>query len=170
MEALARLGPVPAFALVVGGLGLAGLAGAVIDDRLSYSAMNSIAAMVYLGWPYLIGMTVTKRAEGWHVARTMASLSMVYVLAFHVLAGIFPIEDLRGQAPIQWGVFLIAWLLAMAGTFDLLWFGASALVAVEEGKRIRLDHCIGTLLQFLFLPIGILFLQGRVKSLLAITR
>ena len=167
MERVARLGPVPAFAVVIGGLALAGFFGARVGDRLSYSVMNSIAAVVYLGWPYMIGMTVGKRVEGRHSARVKASLSILYVLAFHVLAGAVLLEGLETLPNVQRTFFLFGWLLAIVGTFYLLWFGASALVTAEGGEQVRLDQCVGTLVQFLFLPIGVLFLQRRVQALLA---
>jgi len=166
MERVINLDAFPAFLIVVGGLLLAGLLGVLVPDRFSLAVTNATAAVVYLGWPLLVGMAAEKRA-GRRGGRTraVASICFPYVVGFHVVAGILLMDGIDHLAKSTWITFLVFWTFAVAATLYLLWFGARTLVATEEKRSVRLDQYLGTLFEFLVLPIGVLFLQKRVRAL-----
>lgn len=169
MEHVITLRAFPAFLVVIGGLVLAGLLGALVPDRLSLGVMNAAAAAVYLGWPFLVGMAAENRVgRGGSAVRAIASISFPYVVIFHVGAGILLMDGIDRLASATWVVFLVFWVLAVVATFYLLWFGARALVAAEERRPVRLDQYLGTFLEFLLLPVGVLFLQKRVRALFSL--
>jgi hypothetical protein len=90
------------------------------------------------------------------------------VVIFHVVAGILLMDGLDRLTDSTWSAFLLFWVLAVAATFYLLWFGANTLVAAEQNCPVRLDQYLGTFLEFLLLPIGVLFLQRRVRALYSV--
>lgn len=168
MERLIGLKPIPGFLVVVGGLVLAGLLGSLVPERFSLSVMNATAAVVYLGWPFLIGIAAEKRVGRRRGrASAIASISFPYLVVFHVVAGVLLADGIDQLAGPTWAAFLGFWMVAVVATFYLLWFGARTLVAAEERRPVRLDQYLGTLLELLVLPIGVLFLQKRVRALLS---
>lgn len=168
MERVIGLKPVPGFLVVVAGLLIAGLLGALVPERFSLGVMNATAAIVYLGWPFLVGTAAEKRAGRRRGrASALALISFPYVVLFHVVAGVLLMDGIDQLTGPTWAAFLGFWVLAVVATFYLLWFGARTLVAAEERRPVRFGQYLGTLLEFLLLPIGVLFLQNRVRALLS---
>lgn len=168
MEWVIRLKSFPAFVVVVGSLVVAGLLGALVPYRFGVGVMNATAAVVYLGWPFLVGIAAESRAGlGSTRARVVASICLAYVVIFHIIAGIVLLDGIHRLAKPTLAVFLVFWMLAVMATFYLPWFGARTLVVAEERRPVRFDQYLGTLFEFLILPIGVLFLQKRVRALFA---
>ena len=57
-------------------------------------------------------------------------------------------------------------LLAVYGMLYVLYFVSKSLVVAEEKQILRFDRYLGTLFLFWFFPIGIWFVQPRVRKIL----
>ena len=162
-----------AFLLVGGALAttilLAGLARLSISEDpargYAWSVTGAIFALVYLGWPLFSGIAVERRTglRGSR-ARVIAFIAYPHVIALYLL--FVPLTREFHANPIYM-TFMVCWLFSgMVATIYILRFGAMTLVAAERGQPVRIDHYLGTFLLFYVLPIGVLFLQRRLRKLL----
>lgn len=164
MLRIADLRPVAAWVVVIAVLLIAGLLGAVVDSRFSLSVMTTTASLVYLGWPFAVGMTLTTGLADWKRSRLLSSVAVPYLLLFHAIGGFLVTAGNRPWSAHEGWLLTVAWLVALAATAQVIWFGASALVAAENGSRVPPNRCFGTALEFLLLPLGVPFLQRRLRA------
>ncbi len=173
---VARLHPLLALLVLIGGIVLgriAGIAAAMLiePDAFAPASMLSIAvgtvvmAVLFIGYPVAIGVHVLRTrgpVTGVRPARMAVSL-LVMLPAFVIAMAFFASPGPHGTgSAIAVNVAILAWL---AGAFYILWTAARGLVHAEDGRAVALNRVIGTFFMFYFLPLGIYFLQRRVRRL-----
>lgn len=175
-DRLARLHPLLALVAFFGVVAVAEVAGFSAAEffeptgfhprSLIYVTVTTAVGMLYyLGYPVAVGIHVLK-ARGpvtqvipARVTTAVLVMPVAYTVgmvntAWHVPSG-------SGSGIIMGGV-VFAWL---AGALYILWTAARGLVQAEEGRVVAFNRMIGTFLMFYFLPLGIYFLQRRVRCL-----
>lgn len=90
---------------------------------------------------------------------TLFTISLMYFFVYNLLI------DLSSFEPTSFfGIFHVVGLI---GIIYGLYFVAKSLVTLEEGKILRFDRYLGTFFLCWFFPIGIWFIQPRIKKLLS---
>ena len=122
-----------------------------------------IIVIFYLGLP-----AVTSIALKYYFGEAIRVNIYIVLSAFFVtvILNIFaePIFlAVEGEFSLVQSAAVALWVCGIFAPLYIFWVAARALVEVEEGKRVRADRCIGTFLAFLFLIIGIFFIQPRVR-------
>ena len=172
---IARLHPLLALVAVIGGIVLGRVVGIVAAWLIEPDVFAPVSALsVVVGTPvavvFVIGYPV---AVAIHVLRThgpvtrvrpmgIAAALLVMLPAFATAMVFFASPGSNGTGfAIAVTVAVFVWL---AGLFYILWTAARGLVQAERG-RTTLDRVIGTFFMFYLLPLGIYFLQRRVRRL-----
>ena len=172
---IARLHPLLALVAVIGGIVLGRVVGIVAAWLIEPDVFAPVSALsVVVGTPvavvFVIGYPV---AVAIHVLRThgpvtrvrpmgIAAALLVMLPAFATAMVFFASPGSHGTGfAIAVTVAVFVWL---AGLFYILWTAARGLVQAERG-RTTLDRVIGTFFMFYLLPLGIYFLQRRVRRL-----
>lgn len=173
---IARLHPALALLLVVGGFVLArivGIAAAMLFEPdafapasiLSVLVGTVIAIVIFIGYPVAVAVHVLRThgaVTGVRPARMAAAL-LVMLPAFVLALAFFAEPGRPGTASaITVNIAVLAWL---GGVFYILWTAARGLVQAEDGRAVAFNRVIGTFFLFWFLPLGIYFLQRRVRRL-----
>ncbi len=173
---VARLHPLLALIAMFGVIVVAETAGIVVAGfvepdvfppaSMAYIAVTTaISGVFYMGYPVAIAI---------HVLRTVGPVTQVkparlaaaalLMLAAHVTAHIMGI----GPWPDGPGFVILgsmAWLAGFASPLYIMGTAARGLVYAEEGHAVAFNRAIGTFFMFAFLPLGIYFLQRRLRRL-----
>ena len=175
MLALATLRPFWAFLLVGAGNVFAAVVGELAKSRLSDGWASGIEIGVvgffYCGWPVLIGLAIRRRIGSYdRKAGTLAAASLFSFVAIGLVAHpLLEFMDTDGQDIGAFGQVLVRFWVFIGLSSTLIYtllFGAKAVVAGEEGCPPRARDCLGTLFLLLLGPVGLLFLQNRVRRVL----
>lgn len=171
IETLLRLRPARAF-LLLNGWPVGGL---IIYVLLLPPTLYAFFVVVVLAfaplylWPAVIATGLAKRP--WRAGSVEASRIWTAGMGALVLISLpvplllgtgLDIETLEATQIMSILVFLASFCVLYA-----FWKTARALVEAEEQKRVPINRVVGTFLQFHFLPIGVIFLQRRVRAVLS---
>ena len=170
---LKNLHPFAAFLLLSCGIfsswSLAELFRPMTSEGVIVGIARAIMAFFYSGWSLLIGVTMQNRAmRNRERGRLSAFIGFLYIMTISLV--VYPIGEfvLKSQLEMRFLIEVMEFSLVVmiiAG-FYVQRFGAKMLVAAEEGRSARFFDYWGTWFLFLFLPIGVLFLQKRVRRVL----
>lgn len=171
IETLLRLRPASAFLLLNGWA----LGGAFIHVLLIPPTVYAFFLVVvflfspfYL-WPAVIATGLSKRPWGpgsieasriWTAG--LCALVLIALPVPMLLGTGLDIETLEATRIMSILVFMACFCVIYA-----FWKTARALVEAEEKKRVPINRVVGTFFQFHFLPIGVIFLQRRVRAVLS---
>ncbi len=164
---LLRLHPILAFLLLVG-LGLSVLPLMRLGP-VETTFPLAVAAVALVIFGYMVSVALGLAAllpERVRVKR----LRLLGVFAFAVVFDFFGLRILQLLAegdPLERGVLMILWLLGVAAPLYICGIASRSLVAAEQGREFSRGRCVGTFLLFYLLPIGIIFIQTRLRRLLA---
>jgi hypothetical protein len=162
LEAILRLSRVAAFAIIWAGLFLAVILQSTAGAAFELGVGAVVAAALQLLWPLTAAIVLPGRFRTPRVrVILMVNLGAILLLSL-VAPRLLPI--LQGTRSVGSSLGLIAWFYGILATLHLVACGARALVEHEEGGRVPLDRWIGTFLSFFFLPIGVLWIQPRLRS------
>ncbi|MDH3230528.1 MAG: hypothetical protein OEN55_12115 [Alphaproteobacteria bacterium] len=175
---VARLHPLLALMVIIGGLVLgriAGIAAAMLFQPDAFAPISvlsvivgaAVMAVFFIGYPVAIAIHVL-RTHGpvTQVRPARIAVSLLVILpAFLTAMAFFASPGPQGTGfAIAVNIPIFAWL---AGVFYILWTAARGLVQAEDGRAVAFNRVIGTFFMFYFLPLGIYFLQRRVRRLTA---
>ena len=79
------------------------------------------------------------------------------------------VQLLVESGPAGRGFLIVVWPFVVAAPLYVCWVAARSLVSAEEGRRLTWDRNVGTFFLFYLFPIGILFIQMRLRRLLRTT-
>lgn len=177
MSRIASIPPFLALVLVVGGFYLSDFAGFVLsqyfrpdvfppDTRMFTAAKMSIGLPILLGYPLIITSELYKtfgKITAFNRKFLLATLVCVTV-GYPIL--FFTENSISPQNP---GIELVVSpliLLTLVSALYIFWVAARALVFSEAGHRVSFNRVIGTFLMFFALPLGVFFLQHRLRRLM----
>ncbi|GAB3537406.1 hypothetical protein GCM10027443_30310 [Pontibacter brevis] len=137
---------------------------------LLLDALPSVACVL---WLWQIGLYLYHRLpEQIRITPVYLHLGMLYFVLYTPLLlytlGLMKESALEGHLP--YGMLLLLVPMHLLATFCFLYivyFAARALVSVEQQRVVAAGEFTGAYLQFLFLPLGIWFLQPRLNKLSA---
>lgn len=119
----------------------------------------SLFAFVMLAWLFSVGLALQEKLPArFDVSTRWFKILLAYVFFYVMLTNLFVNIELFYVIPFH--------LLAVYGMFYALYFVSRSLVTAEEKQSLRFDRYIGTLFLFWFFPIGIWFVQPRVRRIL----
>ena len=161
---LLRLRPVFAFLLVNTGFAISMVVrGSGASDASGFTA-SFIAAVVLIGWPAIIveGLS-TIRPDVGHPARVW----LAFLCTLVVQAVLIPLLMNATGDYWYWNVIAaVTWLLGFFAPLYVIWSASNLLITLEEHHPASVNQSIGTFLMLFFLPVGVFFLQKRVRRLL----
>lgn len=162
---LLRLRPVLAFLVVNSGFAISTAMRGLGTSEVSSITASFIAALVLVGWSAMIVDRLSRTFEAvGHPARVW--LAFLCTLAAHVI--LFPILTNSSADSWYWGAMAaVTWSLGFFGPLYVIWSASSLLVTIEERRPASIDRSIGTFLMLFFLPVGVLFVQKRVRRLMS---
>ena len=128
-------------------------------DSLASCCITTTLIVLYLGWYILLGNTLYQ-----YLPRKI-SYSLIWFLtsALSVIATFAAATMLFDGQIIFTGLAAIPGLYVFFAVIHLLWFPAALLVAIETKEKPGFSQYAGTLLQLLFWPIRIWFVQPRLN-------
>lgn len=119
----------------------------------------TLFSFILLGWLLSVGLSLQNKVP----TELMGSIhyfkfNIFYGFIFLFIMDFFKVEQTIFLIPFQiYGVYSF---------FYSLYFISRSLVIAEEQKKVRADRYLGTLILFWFAPIGIWFLNPRIKNCL----
>lgn len=163
---LLRLHPLLPFLLVVV-LGLSFLPLVRLGPfEITFPLAMAAFALVFFGYMVLVALGLaTLLPERVRVKR----LRLLGVFAFAVVIDFFALrifQFLVEGDPVERGFLMILWMLGVAAPFYICGVASRSLVMAEHGPQFSRGRGIGTFFLFYFLPIGIIFIQTRLRRLL----
>ena len=167
LTSVVALHPLLAFALLIVGIAMAGLVGSLVPPDASFGAANAVFVFFLTGWPTLVSLHLSRVFGG--AARVNSTL-VIASFAYVVVANFFVVSILNNLPSGSWPLTLVsavAWGLGLLCPLYMMWSAARALTSVEEGKQVPANRYIGTFALFFFLPVGIFFIQQRLRKVLS---
>lgn len=135
---------------------------------LLFDALPSVA---YVLWMWRIGLFLYRRLPAQiKVSPVYLHLGVLYFVLYTLLF-IYTLDLVKEsvlEGSLPYGMLLLLAPMHLLATFCLLYivyFAARSLVSVEQQRVVTASAFTGTYLLFLFLPLGIWFLQPRLSEL-----
>ena len=152
--------------------GLRALLAAIAVDPgwLLTLVLDALPSVAYVLWLWRVGLFLFRRlpAAG-NSSRAYFHMSAVYILLYTLLfiytMGLVKESVLDGNFP--YGMLLLLAPMHLLATFCILYmvyFAAKALVRAERQRDVRFGEFSGAYFLFMFLPLGIWFLQPRLHK------
>lgn len=167
---LLRLHPLPVFLVFLGVLLASQFVMHLGPLEIVFPMAIVIFASTCFGYMVLVALGLASLfPESVRVKR----IKLLSVFGFTVIFCLFGLRIMMLMAesdPVDRGFLLVLWFLGVAAPLYICWVAARSLVAAEEGHRLKWDRNIGTFLLFYFLPIGLIFIQMRLRRLLGAPR
>jgi len=117
----------------------------------------TLFSFVLLGWLLSVGLSLQNKVPTELMGSvTFFQANISYGFIFLFIIDFFAVEQSPFLIPFQ--------LYGVYSFFYSLYFVSRSLVIAEEQKKVRGDRYLGTLFLFWFAPIGIWFLNPRIKS------
>ena len=144
------------------------------SDYFSYHYVAPVITLIGYGslfiWYWTVGVNIFQKLPqgvGMHVARFKVLLLVSFCLLILTFCLQFLIPDaLSGDQPADWLFLLfIPQILAMPCILYCIYFIAKSFKASEINRPVTFSDYSGEFWMILFLPIGIWFLQPRIKNL-----
>ncbi|MEM8983828.1 MAG: hypothetical protein AAGC71_12430 [Pseudomonadota bacterium] len=138
---------------------------------LKYCGQNFVSAaavFVYLGYAVITDRALVSLAEPPQRNSRSLVIALLYVLVIgvHVIGGLLADELLTEPfSTAQTAGLASGWAIGFFGPLYIYWNGAKALVDRETGTDSSFSRYVGTLVLFMFMPIGILLIQSRLRCL-----
>lgn len=138
--------------------------------------LSMLALSLFLGWLWALGTRLAARrpvaeaAGGLRWFRAGLRLAFGYMLVFLALMTLMLIGATRQQlyfTPVWLLLLLPLHLLSIASLFYAQYFVARTLKAVELRRPAELSEYIGDFFLLWFFPVGLWFIQPRVRRLVA---
>ncbi|TGE26183.1 hypothetical protein [Hymenobacter metallicola] len=133
----------------------------IVDSPLLSNSMSALAYGCYFTWFALLGnrlfLLLPRNVDfslTWFLVDTV-----VVIATFAATVILTDDRSFQGEGLMALPVFYV--FFAAGHTF---WFLAATLVAVEKRRRPEFGFYFGTLLLFLFWPIGVWFIQPRLNK------
>lgn len=133
--------------------------------------LDALPSVVYVLWLWRIGLHLYHRLPAQiKISRAYLHLGTLYFVLYTLLLvytlGLVKEDVQEGNFP--YGMLLLLAPMHLLATFCILYtvyFAARSLASVEEQRMVSGAEFAGAYLQFLFLPVGIWFLQPRLNKL-----
>lgn len=126
------------------------------------SVYISISLLVgYIGWYALLGNTLCKylpRKINYNV--TWFLFDVLLIITAFGMVGILS----NGYYEVS-GLLVIPFIYLFFAVFHLYWFPAVLLVSIETKSKPEFSQYAGTMLQLVFWPLGIWFIQPRLNKI-----
>jgi hypothetical protein len=117
----------------------------------------TIFSFILLAWLLSVGLSLHSKVPTELMgSATFFKINIFYGFIFLFIIDFFKIEQTTFLIPFQ--------LYGIYSFFYSLYFVSRSLVIAEEQKKVKTDRYLGTLFLFWFAPIGIWFLNPRIKS------
>ena len=150
---------------VVAGFVLAKAAAMNLQPILGFPVGAALVLGPPLGWALFVAFQLAKSYP--NVVQVRRQLLMgAFVLAF--LFGLLGLHMMKllteGSEELRTTTFLVC-LAAVAAQIYVFWTASRALVEAEEGKSVRFETIVGTLLLFFMFIFGLFFIQRRLRRL-----
>ncbi|PRY16405.1 hypothetical protein CLV24_101251 [Pontibacter ummariensis] len=142
------------------------------SNELVRVCLDALPSVFYTMWLWLIGTYLYRRLPGSIQIRGIYfHLAMLYFLLYTLLL-LYTISIVResvfiGKLPL--GMLFLLVPLHLLATFCFLYavyFVSRSLASIEQGGVVETGAYVRAFFLFLFLPLGIWFLQPRLKGLL----
>ncbi|MHA6249656.1 hypothetical protein ACXYMU_17065 [Pontibacter sp. CAU 1760] len=133
--------------------------------------LQGVPAIVFTAWLWLLGVCLYRKLpQQIKISRIFVHLCALYFLLYTLLfiytIGLIKESVLSGNFP--YGMLLLLAPMHLLATFCylyLVYFVARSLVSVEQQRVVSTGEFAGTTFLFLFLPVGIWWLQPRLQAL-----
>ncbi len=133
--------------------------------------IDVLPSVAYVLWMWRVGYLLYRRLPAQIKISPVylhlgATYFVLYTLLFLYTLGLVKESVLEGNLP--YGMLLLLAPMHLLATFCLLYiiyFAARSLVSVERQRVVSTSEFTGAYLLFMFLPIGIWFLQPRLNKL-----
>jgi len=155
---LMKISPTAAVLLIGVWISIAVAVGSLAPERYSLAAAAGLIGLLYFGWPHLVATALAPPSRD----DKTGILTLAWVGA--VVANVLAPTLTASAAAAHWLSALVS-LGGLACAVALMWTASIRMVAREERSHPRADRCVGTLLLFLFLPLGVAFLQRRIRAI-----
>ena len=161
------LNPYAVGSIILGGVYLGFLFGGLFrapeSSPLGPLVRQLVISLFFFGYPLSVGTAIGRLSNlPRSRAGVVALIGFFWVLVAQIAGTAFLAHP---SIAVRLLVFVCILPGALAPIY-ILWFGANRLAAAELRRSVRLDHYLGALLLFAFLPIGSFFLQRRLNRLL----
>lgn len=178
MFRIASIPPFLALFMVVGGFYLSEYVGFVVsrffqpdvfppDTRIFMAVTMGVGLLILIGYPLVIAFGLHKtfgKLTGFNGKFLFAALICVAV-GYPIL--FFAENRISLGNPEAELVVSLLTLPVLSSALYIFWVAARALVYSEEGHRVFFNRVIGTFLMFFALPLGVFFLQRRLRRLMS---
>ena len=117
----------------------------------------TLFSFILLSWLLSVGLSLQNKVPTeLRGPVTFFQINIFYGFIFLFVVDFFEVEQSPFLIPFQ--------LYGVYSFFYSLYFVSRSLVIAEEQRKVRADRYFGTLFLFWFAPIGIWFLNPRIKS------
>jgi len=117
----------------------------------------TLFSFILLGWLLSIGLSLQNKVP----TELMGSVTFFKINIFYGFIFLFVIDFFKAEQTI---LLIPFQLYGVYSFFYSLYFVSRSLVIAEEQKKVRVDRYLGTLFLFWFAPIGMWFLNPRIKN------
>ena len=157
----------PSCAIVLCGISLGFLVEEFIwasgSSGLGFLIRQLLLSVFFYGYPLCVGAAIERLRDRRNSRACMVALiGCLWAFVAQVLLLLLPPQS----NPLVRLLVFVCILPGFVAPPYIVWFGANRLAAAELRRSVRLDHYLGALLLFAFLPIGSFFLQRRLNRLL----
>lgn len=132
------------------------------------NALSSVIAMIFfLGWPTIVALTLRKNAAhlGVNSKKLVLSVFVGALVAHGVLVQLLWAQPSSDESFTA--LATVTWILGFIGPLYLMGVASSSLAGFDKTRSATIETWIGTFILFACLPIGVIFIQRRLRKLIA---
>jgi hypothetical protein len=138
------------------------------DNDLMHLVLQCCAVIIYMHWVYSTAKQLNNRASS-IIKLSWRFFKVNYVCTLIWIFFIFILPEPKNNVFDTFGSLIIPFhLYASFCVFYMLWFMSKSLTSLEANKETANKEILITLFLFGFLPIGIWWLQPRIRVILAV--
>ncbi|WP_266204167.1 hypothetical protein [Pontibacter kalidii] len=143
----------------------------VRTGRISAMLLDALPAAVYVLWLWLVGCWLYRRLpQRIKITPLYFHLGNLYILLYTLLFvyTLAVVRDNVAMSTVPFGMLALLVPLHLLATFCYLYavyFAARSLVSAEQQRVVQMGEYGGAFFLFLLLPVGIWFLQPRLRRL-----
>lgn len=127
----------------------------------------ALAALVVLGWPVLVSLGLHDfLGPQSRVNKRLLAMSLICLLSILAALPVILLKLPHIAAWQNYASIIFLWVLACLSCLYILWSGARAITSLEHSGPPPLDRTLGIFLLVYFLPVGIPFLQMKLRRAL----
>lgn len=162
------------FAIVNGSLLISillGRIGELYQIRTLCTIFSCIITIIGVGsWIYTLGKSLAEKSPvSTKISQKIFSLNLlivfIYYIVFTLIFSHYSNDEASSQLSLWFGIIVVLQLYAMFVVVYTIYFISKALCSIEQNSKVNFGQFAGPFFLLLFFPIGIWYLQPRIKRI-----